>query len=294
MPPSANLPADVTTTEEAQTGLDLSPATLAALLTGDGSYTLTLAASTGLLFAASTGGVTVSGSGTGVLTLVGTAADLDSFLNLVGAISYQGAANVSGEDAALLSLTYDIGGGPITLGSVNLDIVDVNDAPGATGVPFSIVVAEYRSVTLDLSSIQLSDIDTSTAMTVTLTASSGLLSASDASGVTVSGSDSGSLTLTGTASNIDAFLNLSSAISYSGGAGNSAGESASLTVTANDGEGSGDVALGVISLNFTAADIQVNSHVSGDQTQAATTALEGGGFVVVWTSNGEDGDAAGV
>ncbi len=294
MPPSANLPADVTTTEDAQTGLDLSPATLTARLTGEGVYTLILTASEGLLFAASLAGVTVSGSGTGVLTLVGTAADLDSFLNQVGAVSYQGAANAAGDNAALLSLTYDSGFGPAVLGSVNLDITGVNDAPGATGVPLSIVVSEFHSVSLDLSSVLLSDIDTTTAMTVTLAASTGLLSASDAAGVTVTGSGTGSLTLTGTASDIDAFLNLSSSVGYMGGAGNSAGETATLTLTANDGEGSGDVVLGSTTLNFTAADIQVNSHTGGDQTQAATTALADGGFVVVWTSNGEDGDATGV
>ncbi len=294
MPPSANLPADVTTTEDAQTQLDLSPATLTAVLTGEGGYILTLTATTGLLFAASAAGVTVSGSGTGVLTLAGTAADLDAFLNLVGAVSYQGAADIAGDNAAQINLTYDSGFGPAVLGSVNLDITGVNDAPDASGLPFSIVVAEYRSVTLDMSSIVLSDIDTSTAMTVTLTVSSGRLSASDASSVTVTGSGTGTLTLTGTASNLDAFLNLSSSIHYQGGAGDSAGESATLTLTANDGEGSGEVVLGATTLNFTAADIQVNSHTGGDQTQAAATALEGGGFVVVWTSNGEDGEATGV
>jgi len=43
-----------------------------------------------------------------------------------------------------------------------------------------------------------------------------------------------------------------------------------------------------------ASDVQVNSYTAGDQSEAAVTSLSDGGFVVTWTSSGQDGSVAGV
>jgi len=42
------------------------------------------------------------------------------------------------------------------------------------------------------------------------------------------------------------------------------------------------------------AEFKVNTFITGDQTNASIIALNGGGFVVTWTSSGQDGSGAGI
>jgi Ca2+-binding RTX toxin-like protein len=136
IPPTANLPTDVDATEDTQAGLNLSSADLTLVLTGEGTYTLTLTASAGLLFGTSIGRITVSGSGTNVLTVTGPAVDLDGWLNSVSSVSYLGPPDANGNNAATLTLTAHAGEGAeeVLLGVVNLDIVPVSDALALTGL----------------------------------------------------------------------------------------------------------------------------------------------------------------
>ena len=41
------------------------------------------------------------------------------------------------------------------------------------------------------------------------------------------------------------------------------------------------------------AETRVNTHISGDQSDQSVVALADGGWVVTWTSDGQDGDGLG-
>ncbi len=128
-PQLAGLITDASFIEDTAANLDLSAATLSDVDT-TGNVTLTLTASAGTLSASGGGGVTVGGSTTAALTLTGTIADIDSYLN--GAkITHTPGENLAGTDAATVSLSINDGGTDTGLGSVNIDITPVNDAPTA-------------------------------------------------------------------------------------------------------------------------------------------------------------------
>ncbi|WP_404380360.1 DUF4347 domain-containing protein [Caenispirillum salinarum] len=129
-PSITGLPTDVTVTEETAGNLDLSAATVSDDDAGD-TLTVTLAADSGTMTASSGGSVTVGGSGSGTLTLTGSAANIDTYLNTASNIQYTGAANVSGDNAATVTVTVqdDAGSPVVNAGTVNLDITDINDAP---------------------------------------------------------------------------------------------------------------------------------------------------------------------
>ena len=125
-PVATGLPTDVTVAGDETSALDLSALSLTDVDTS-GPITVVLAASSGTLAAASASGVTVSGSATGTLTLVGTAAAIDTFLNLASRVQYTAVIGVSGNNAATLIITANDGGGAVSLGTVNIDITTSDD-----------------------------------------------------------------------------------------------------------------------------------------------------------------------
>jgi hypothetical protein len=139
-PTATGLPTDVTVTEDTLSNLDLSALTFADVDSASNAISLVLTAGAGTLTASSGGNVTVSGSGSGQLTLSGTASDIDTFLNTASNVKYTGAANAAGDNVTTLTLTANDGGAVgtgggtnVTLGTVNIDITAVNDAPTASG-----------------------------------------------------------------------------------------------------------------------------------------------------------------
>lgn len=147
-PSASGLPTDLTVLEDALSTFNLSAVTLADPDAGAGSLTLTLTASAGMLSATSGGGVTIGGNGTGTLTLTGTLAALNTFLDTVTNILYTGAANANGDNAATVTVKLNDGGNTgtggaleATLGTINVDITAVNDAPtlAAIGDPAAIL-----------------------------------------------------------------------------------------------------------------------------------------------------------
>ncbi|MEH6836649.1 beta strand repeat-containing protein, partial [Falsihalocynthiibacter arcticus] len=118
------LPSDVTAFEAAASSLDLSAVHFGDA-GADATFALTLTADSGTLEATSSGTVTVTGSGTGALILTGLPADIDAFLNTATAIQYTGAADVTGNNAASITLTANDGGTVEALGAVNVDITPV-------------------------------------------------------------------------------------------------------------------------------------------------------------------------
>lgn len=155
-PQLAGLITDASFTEDTAANLDLSASTLSDVDT-TGSVTLTLTASAGSLSASSGGGVTVGGSTTTALTLTGTIADIDTFLNGAN-ITHAPGENLAGNDAATVSLSINDGGTDTDLGSVNIDITPVNDAP--TAADDTVNISYNGTHTFTAADFGFSDVDT--------------------------------------------------------------------------------------------------------------------------------------
>ena len=271
-PAVSGLPAAITVDEDQPGNVDLSAAVFS---DADGdALTVTLTASAGTFTASSAGGISVGGSGTGTLALQGTAIDINTFLDAVSNIQYTGALNQNGNNAASIIVHVNDGWVNPLLGTININIAAVNDDPNIAGLPSNITVTENTASNVDLSAASFSDVDAgANSVTLTLTVNTGILSASSGGGIAVSGSGTSELTLTGTVSNIDTYLDTASNIQYTGPAGVSGDNAATLTLAANDGGNSGagggaDVTLGTVNIDITEAPPAVTS-VSSAKTDGA-------------------------
>ena len=155
-PAISGLPASISVTEDVAGNVDLSSATLTDVDAGAGDITLKLSVTAGTFSASSSGGVTVSDSGTGTLTLTGTISGIDTYLNTASNIKYTGAQNDNGTNAATITLvandggnTGEGGGSDVSLGTVNINISAVNDAPTASN--FSTISGPYQNIVYSFS-----------------------------------------------------------------------------------------------------------------------------------------------
>ena len=290
-PTATGIPTDITVTEDTASNVDLSAVTFTDV-DGD-SLTITLEATAGTFASSSGGGVTVGGSGTATLTLSGTAANINTFLDTVTNIQYTGASNVNGNDAASFTIKANDGTVNPTLGTVNLDITAVNDAPTATGVPTDITIVEDTASNVNFSSITFADIDSAT-ITVTLTASAGTFStpadgAGVGGGVTETLVSSTVITLVGSPADINTYLDTASNIQYTGATNVSGNDAATITVTANDGDGSGNVNLGTVNVDITAVnDAPTATGIPTDVTVTEDTASNVNLSAVTFTDVDDD------
>jgi len=136
---TGSLPTDITVTEDVSGNVDLSSITLTDPDAGSSdTLTLTLTTSTGgNLTAAASAGITAAGSGTATLTLTGTLTDLNTYLDTAANIKYlHSTAHTNGDNADTIKVEINDngntgagGGTDIDLGTVNVDITAVNDAP---------------------------------------------------------------------------------------------------------------------------------------------------------------------
>ncbi|MEC8482262.1 MAG: DUF4347 domain-containing protein, partial [Pseudomonadota bacterium] len=129
-PTATGIPASITVNEDTASNVDLSDVSFADA--EDNNLTVTLSTSAGTLTATSKDSVTVGNSGTGALTLYGSAADINAYLDTAANIQYTGATNAAGVNAATLTIAANDGTVNPTLGTVNIDITAVNDAPTIT------------------------------------------------------------------------------------------------------------------------------------------------------------------
>ncbi|MFC4442183.1 Ig-like domain-containing protein, partial [Caulobacter henricii] len=136
-PAATGLPTDVTVDQNVASNLNLSAVTLSDPDTS-GTITVVLTASAGTIAATTGGSVSITNSGTAALTLSGTASDIDAYLNTASNIQYTGPSNVSGNNAATLTVTANDGSGAVTLGTVNIDITP----PDTTRPTATIAVAD--------------------------------------------------------------------------------------------------------------------------------------------------------
>ncbi|MCP3878464.1 MAG: DUF285 domain-containing protein, partial [Sulfitobacter sp.] len=146
---------------------------------------------------------------------------------------------------------------------MNITVNAVNDDPTNAGsLPADIAVTEDVVGNIDLSAIDLSDVDEAGGnITVTLTTSTGGdLSATTGGGVTVFGSGPGVLTLDGTITDLNTFLDTASNITYLHGTPGTSGEDAdTIQINVNDngntGTGGGtDIDLGTVNVDIESAE----------------------------------------
>ncbi len=199
-PSLTGLPTDVTVIEDVVSKLDLSAVTLGDL-DNTGEITMTMTVSVGAMTAVDSKDVTVSGSGTGTLVLAGTRSAIDNYLdNATYYIEYTGALNASGDNAATLIVTANdgIGSGDVNLGTVNIDITAVNDAPTLTGFATAVTFAENTvNATPQLLDADVTFADAEGNFNGGTLALSGLL-AEDRASVRNEGTDAGQIGLAGT------------------------------------------------------------------------------------------------
>ncbi len=137
---TGGLPAVVSVNEDILTNVDLSSVNLVDVDAGTSPVTVKLSTTLGgTLSAVNGGGVIVANSPSSAITLTGSIADLNAYLNIASSVKFQGAANVFGTAADSIDVkvndngnTGTGGGTDVTLGTVNVDIVAVNDAPTFT------------------------------------------------------------------------------------------------------------------------------------------------------------------
>ncbi len=279
-PSATGLPASLSFTEDTQGGVDLSAVTLSDVDSGSGSVTLTLTASEGTLAGAAATGITLGGSG-GTLTVSGTVGDVDSYLNTASNIQYTPATNDNGSQGATLTLTANDGGNTgtggganVALGTVNLSISPVNDAPAGTGTPGTLSFTEDTASDLDLSALDFTDVD-GDSLTVTIAVSAGALSATSAGGVTVGGTAT-AMTLTGTVTNLNSFLNTASNVQYTGVSNANGSAAATYSITVSDGTASavnvasGNIDIAAVDDAPTATDGTASIDTNGNYTFAAS------------------------
>ena len=275
---AGTLPTTATVTEDIATAVDFSGIDLQDVDSATGNLTMTFATSGGgTLAATSAGGVTVGGSGSGSITLTGTQANLNTFLNNTTNIQFTSALNANGTGADSIQVTVtdngnvgNGGGGNINLGTTSININAINDDPTNAGsLPATISAVEDIASDVDISVIDLSDVDSAIgSLTITLTTGSGgTLSASTGGGVTVGGAGTAALTLTGTQADLNTFLNTATNIQFTSAsnANGTGADSIQVTVTDNGNVGSG----GGGNINFGTINVDIAAE-NDDPTNAGT------------------------
>ena len=117
-----NLPASFAVNEDQKMALVI-PSNLS-LVDPDvvGDATITLVASAGTLSGTTDQSVTVTSTAPDTLTLVGTLANISTWLTTAGNVQYTSAANANGATAATVTLNLD----DLVLGTTNVNITAVN------------------------------------------------------------------------------------------------------------------------------------------------------------------------
>ena len=137
---------------------------------------------------------------------------------------------------ATTAFGYSVNDGTVAVsGTTSITVNTVNDAPVNT-VPPSYSTNEDISVAL--SGLQISDVDSAGTVTVTLSVpiGSGTIAASDAAGVVVTGTGTNSIVLSGTVAQINSYLSTALTTPTYTPASNASG-AVTLTMLTNDGSG---------------------------------------------------------
>ncbi|PAY19121.1 hypothetical protein CKO51_12185, partial [Rhodopirellula sp. SM50] len=211
-------------------------------------------------------------AGSGTLTLTGTAT-VAQYQAALRSITYTNNSDNPSTLTRTVAFTVNDGDVDSNTQTRDISIAATNDDPTGTGLPSDITVTEDVSSNVDLSALNLADLDENGGnLTVTLsTSTGGDLSASTGGGVTVGGSGTGTLTLTGTLADLNTFLDTPANIQYLHGTPHTFGNDAdTIQVVVNDGGNTGsgggtDQTIGTVNVDITAVnDEQVLATNAGD------------------------------
>ncbi|MCC1494328.1 FG-GAP-like repeat-containing protein [Cognatishimia sp. F0-27] len=222
---------------------------------------------------------------------------------IIGAI----AANANG--IANAGATYVIYGRaeftPYTdTATVTITVTGVNEAPTGSAVSGAIAADEDTASPVDLSGLTVADPDDGDSLTLSITATSGTLDASDSGGVSVAGSGSGLLSLMGSVSALNAYLQNVSAVQFTGPEDVFGPAAATLALAL--GDGIANVQLGTLSVNIAdVLDVQTGTpqpdRLVGDNgadritgQEDDDTLLGGGGYDELMGDGGNDSIRGGV
>ncbi|MCP4966187.1 MAG: hypothetical protein GY926_13250, partial [bacterium] len=238
------------------------------------------------------GTVTTNSGGTLVLSFNtnATSALVDSTLQ---AIAYSNSSDAP-PASAQIDWSFDDGdsGGALqALGSTTVTITATNDDPTNAGsLPTDISVTTDVSSNVDLSAIDLSDVDAASgSLTVTLTTSTGGdLTAAAGTGITIGGTST-VRTLTGTLTDLNNYLDTASNITYLHGTPGTNGDDAdTIQINVNDngntGTGGGtDIDFGTVNVDIGGVNTAPTFSVAGDGigTDPIGTGDESGSQVVI-------------
>ncbi|MEQ5776592.1 DUF4347 domain-containing protein [Thalassospira sp. NFXS8] len=208
-------------------------------------------------------------SSTGVLTLTssGSTATAAEWQSAIRSVTYANSSDAPSEAARTISITVNDGTDDSNTATKTVSVTAVNDDPTSqsstdsneTGFPFGLTFTEDTQASLDLTSINLVDVDSGSGdLTLVLTASSGVFYLSASGVLELSGHTTNTITLKGTLSDLEAYINQPTNITYKPGE-NINGSGEKITVTLNDGGNTGTgggstVTLGDINLTITAVD----------------------------------------
>ncbi|MCS7469466.1 DUF2341 domain-containing protein, partial [Stieleria sp. ICT_E10.1] len=198
-------------------------------------------------------------AGAGTLTLTGTAT-VAQYEVALRSITYTNSSDNPSTLTRTVAFTVNDGDVDSNTQTRDISIAATNDDPTGAGLPTDITVTEDVSSNVDLSALNLADLDDNGGnLTVTLTTSTGGdLSASTGGGVTVGGSGTGTLTLTGTLADLNTFLDTPANIQYLHSAPHTFGNDAdTIQVVVNDGGNTGsgggtDQTIGTVNVDITA------------------------------------------
>lgn len=137
VPVVANAPSDISVLENTASNIDLSAVTLADA-DGGAAMTLTISVDTGSFLTPAVGtsvgsGVTATLVNGQTITLVGSVADINTYLDTASNIKYVSVHGAVGDNQATLSIKLNDGTIDSTIISVNVDVVNVSEAPELTG-----------------------------------------------------------------------------------------------------------------------------------------------------------------
>jgi len=202
------------------------------------TITVVLSDTSGELSATAATGATVAGAGTTTLTLSGSLAAVNTEL---GTLTYAAAAPGGAESDTITLKTSDGRGGSNT----ETIAVTINQPP-VTTVPLTPEL-DQAGHSLAIAGVSVADADAVSAgktITVVLSDTTGLLSATAATGATVTGAGTTSLTLSGSLSAVDTELASLTYIAAAGGA-----DSDTITLQTGDGRGGSNTATIAVTIN---------------------------------------------
>ncbi|MER2491499.1 ubiquitin-like protein, partial [Catenovulum sediminis] len=210
-------------------------------------------------------------------------------------LTYTPNADFYGNDSFTFRATDNLGA-TSQAATISISVANVNDNPIVSGLASNFYLTEDVSGNLDLSAVVLGDIDSNT-VTVTLTLSGGTFtSLADGSavgnGVTEALVDSSKITLIGRAEDINLYLDNASNIQYTAASNTNGDNVASISLSVNDGNGSGDLNLGTADIDITpvndAPTVSVNAGLTLDEGAVSQISIS------ELAASDVDDDAAGI